>query len=103
MVEKISGQPLEDYFRQQIFTPLGMADTFYNVPTDKEARLVTVHRRRADGTLAKDVVQPPTSGFTPIGGGGLSSTASDYVRFTRMLLNGGELDGGRILSAARSR
>ena len=99
VVEKVSGQPLEDYFRQRIFTPLGMPDTFYHVPKDKEARLVTVNRRQADGTMAKDSVQPPTSGFTPIGGGGLSSTASDYIRFTRALLNGGELDGGRILSA----
>src|SRR5882762_6331716 len=70
VVEKVSGQPLEDYFRQRIFTPLGMADTFYHVPKDKEARLVTVNRRQADGTMAKDSVQPPTSGFTPIGGGG---------------------------------
>jgi len=100
LVEKISGQPLEDYFRQKIFTPLGMADTFYFVPKDKEARLVTVNRRQPDGSLAKDSVQPPTSGFTPIGGGGLSSTANDYIRFTRALLNGGELDGGRILSPA---
>jgi CubicO group peptidase (beta-lactamase class C family) len=99
VVEKVSGQPLEDYFRQRIFTPLGMPDTFYHVPKDKEARLVTVNRRQADGTMTKDSVQPPTSGFTPIGGGGLSSTASDYIRFTRALLNGGELDGGRILSA----
>ena len=91
LVEKISGQPLEDYFRQKIFTPLGMADTFYFVPKDKEARLVTVNRRQPDGSLAKDSVQPPTSGFTPIGGGGLSSTANDYIRFTRALLNGGEL------------
>ena len=75
LVEKVSGQPLEDYFRQHIFTPLGMADTFYYVPKDKEARLVTVNRRQPDGSLAKDSVQPPTSGFTPIGGGGLSSTA----------------------------
>ena len=100
LVEKVSGQPLEDYFRQRIFTPLGMGDTSYFVPKDKEARLVTVNRRQPDGTLAKDSVQPPTSGFTPIGGGGLSSTANDYVRFTRALLNGGELDGGRILSPA---
>jgi CubicO group peptidase (beta-lactamase class C family) len=69
VVEKVSGQPLEDYFRQRIFTPLGMPDTFYHVPKDKEARLVTVNRRQADGTMAKDSVQPPTSGFTPIGGG----------------------------------
>jgi methyl acetate hydrolase len=100
LVEKVSGQQLEDYFRQRIFTPLGMDDTSYHVPKDKEARLVTVNRRQPDGTLAKDSVQPPTSGFTPIGGGGLSSTANDYVRFTRALLNGGELDGGRILSPA---
>ena len=99
LVEKVSGQSLEDYFRQHIFTPLGMADTFYFVPKDKEARLVTVNRRTADGSIAKESVQPPTSGFTPIGGGGLSSTAYDYLRFTRALLNGGELDGARILSA----
>jgi len=100
LVQKISGLPLEDYFRQRIFTPLAMPDTFYFVPKDKEARLVTVNRRVADGSLVKDSVQPPTSGFTPIGGGGLSSTASDYIRFTRALLNGGELDGARVLSAA---
>ena len=99
LVEKVSGQSLEDYFRQHIFTPLGMADTFYFVPQDKEARLVTVNRRIADGSIVKESVQPPTSGFTPIGGGGLSSTAYDYLRFTRALLNGGALDGARILSA----
>ncbi len=99
LVEKVSGQSLEDYFRQHIFMPLGMADTFYFVPKDKEARLVTVNRRIADGSIVKESVQPPTSGFTPIGGGGLSSTAYDYLRFTRALLNGGELDGARILSA----
>jgi methyl acetate hydrolase len=99
LVEKVSGSSLEDYFRQNIFTPLGMLDTFYFVPKDKEARLVTVNRRLPDGSLGKDSVQPPTSGFTPVGGGGLSSTASDYIRFTTMFLNGGELDGARILSA----
>jgi methyl acetate hydrolase len=100
LVERVSGQPLEDYFRAHIFTPLGMADTSYFVPKDKEARLVTVNRRIADGSFVKEPTQPPTSGFTPIGGGGLTSTASDYLRFTRALLNGGELDGHRILSAA---
>jgi methyl acetate hydrolase len=99
LVERVSGLSLEDYFRQRIFTPLGMPDTFYFVPKDKEARLATVNRRLADGTTATDSVQPPTSGFTPIGGGGLSSTANDYIRFTRALLNGGELDGARILQA----
>ena len=99
LVEKVSGQSLEDYFRQHIFMPLGMADTFYFVPKDKEARLVTVNRRVADDSIVRESVQPPTSGFTPVGGGGLSSTAYDYLRFTRTLLNGGELEGARILSA----
>ena len=99
LVEKISGQQLEDYFRQHILDPLKMSDTFYYVPQDKQPRLVTVNRRQADGSMAKEATQPPTSGFVRIGGGGLSSTASDYIRFTRMLLNGGEFEGARILSA----
>jgi methyl acetate hydrolase len=99
LVEKVSGLSLEDYFRQKIFMPLGMSDTSYFVPKQKEARLVTVNRRRDDGSLVKEPAQPPTSGFTPIGGGGLTSTASDYIRFTRMFLNGGQLDGARIISA----
>jgi methyl acetate hydrolase len=100
LVEKVSGLPLESCFRQHIFDPLGMADTFYFVPEDKQARLVAVNRRQSDGSLAKEVNQPAAAGFTPIGGGGLSSTAADYIRFIRMLLNGGELDGVRVLSAA---
>ena len=99
LVEKVSGQSLEDYFRAHIFDPLGMPDTFYYVPQEKQGRLVIVNRRQADGSVAREATQPPTAGFTPIGGGGLSSTAADYIRFTRMLLNGGELDGARVLSA----
>ena len=99
LVEKTSGRSLEDYFQEKIFVPLAMPDTFYYVPKAKEARLVTVHGRRPDGSFAPEAAQPPTSGFSRIGGGGLTSTAIDYIRFTRMLLNGGELDGARILSA----
>ena len=100
LVEKISGLSLDEYFRRRIFEPLKMSDTFYDVPQAKQARLVAAYRRQADGSLAKLPVQPRPTGFKPIGGGGLSSTASDYIRFTRMLLNGGELDGARILSAS---
>ncbi len=100
LVEKVSGLSLEDYFRRNIFAPLGMSDTSYWVAKEKQARLVTNNRRLADGGLGKEPVQPPVSGFTPIGGGGLASTAGDYIRFTRAILNGGELDGARILSAA---
>jgi methyl acetate hydrolase len=99
LVEKISGLSLDEYFRRRIFVPLKMADTFYDVPQAKQSRLVAAHRRQVDGSLVKLPVQPRPTGFKPIGGGGLSSTASDYIRFARMLLNGGELDGARILSA----
>jgi methyl acetate hydrolase len=102
LVEKLSGQKLEDYFRQQIFAPLGMNDTSYNVPEAKGARLVAQQQRDGEGMDGAIVLQPTQLGLTiaqPIGGGGLASTASDYGRFMRMLLNGGELDGKRVLKA----
>src|SRR6266567_9077265 len=79
-----------------------MSDTFYNVPESKQARLVTVHRRqdgRADAPLTEQPNEPQRPVTTFNGGGGLSSTASDYIRFTRTILNGGTLDGARVLSA----
>src|SRR5689334_1567703 len=102
LVEKHSGQKLEDYFRQHIFTPLKMTDTSYNVPEAKAARLAAAQQRdgdRMDGAIVKTAVQPGLAVPQPIGGGGLASTASDYGRFVRMLLNGGELDGARVLKA----
>ena len=89
LVEAVSGRPLDEYFRLRILEPLGMADTFYNVPADKQARLVAVHHRGADGTIVKDATQPAPTVNPIIGGGGLSSTASDYIRFVRMILNDG--------------
>ncbi|KRR18945.1 hypothetical protein CQ14_18830 [Bradyrhizobium lablabi] len=100
LVEVISGQKLENYFRQHIFAPLKMEDTAYNVPEAKGPRLVAQQQRageRMDGAVE---LQKPQLGLTiasPIGGGGLASTADDYGRFVRMLLNGGELDGARVL------
>jgi len=99
LVETISDQPLEEYFRQHILDPLGMSDTYYYVPREKEDRVVTVLRRQPDGSLMQEPVQAPTTGFLRTGGGGMTSTAADYIRFTRMLLGGGALDGARILSA----
>lgn len=102
LVEKVSGQKLEDYFRQHIFAPLQMSDTSYNVPQEKAPRLVAAQQRageRMDGAI---VLQSPQPGLTiaePIGGGGLASTANDYGRFVRALLNGGELDGARVAKA----
>ncbi len=102
LVEVVSGQKLEDYFREHIFIPLKMNDTSYNVPEAKGPRLVAQQQRageRMDGAVE---LQKPQLGLTiaaPVGGGGLASTADDYGRFVRMLLNGGALDGARVLKA----
>jgi methyl acetate hydrolase len=102
LVEKVSGQKLEDYDRQHILAPLKMTDTSYNVPQDKGARLVAAQQRageRMEGAIGLQTPQPGLAVPEPTGGGGLASTASDYGRFVRMLLNGGELDGARVLKA----
>jgi CubicO group peptidase (beta-lactamase class C family) len=102
LVEVLSGQKLEDYFRQHIFAPLKMDDTSYNVPEAKGPRLVAQQQRageRMDGAIELQKPQPGLTIAAPIGGGGLASTASDYGRFVRMLLNGGALDGARVLKA----
>ena len=102
LVEVVSGQKLEDYFRQHIFAPLKMDDTSYNVPEAKGPRLVAQQWRageRMDGAIELQKPQPGLAIAAPIGGGGLASTADDYGRFVRMLLNGGTLDGARVLKA----
>ena len=102
LVEVVSGQKLEDYFREHIFTPLKMSDTSYNVPEAKGPRLVAQQQRAGERMDGAVVLQNPQLGLTiaaPIGGGGLASTASDYGRFVRMFLNNGELDGARVLKA----
>ncbi len=102
LVEVVSGQKLEDYFRQHIFAPLKMDDTSYNVPEAKGPRLVAQQQRggaRMDGAIELQKTQLGLTIAAPIGGGGLASTADDYGRFVRMLLNGGALDGVRVLKA----
>jgi CubicO group peptidase (beta-lactamase class C family) len=102
LVEVVSHQKLEDYFREHIFIPLKMDDTSYNVPEAKGPRLVAQQQRAGEKMDGAIVLQNPQAGLTiasPIGGGGLASTASDYGRFMRMLLNGGALDGVRVLKA----
>lgn len=100
IVEKISGQNLEAYFRARIFAPLGMDDTSYHVPAAKLPRLVNSHRRGPDGTgpLIEQPRTTPNNATRFNGGGGLYSTAGDYLRFLQMLLNGGELSGKRVLT-----
>ncbi|MGH6739584.1 MAG: serine hydrolase domain-containing protein [Bradyrhizobium sp.] len=102
LVEVVSGQKLEDYFREHIFVPLKMDDTSYNVPEAKGPRLVAQQQRAGahmDGTVELQNPQPGLTIAAPIGGGGLASTADDYGRLVRMFLNGGTLDGARVLKA----
>jgi methyl acetate hydrolase len=103
LVEVVSGERLENYFHEHIFVPLKMNDTSYNVPESKGPRLVA-QQQRAGAKMDGDVVLQGAQAqaltiATPIGGGGLASTAGDYGRFMRMFLNDGELDGVRVIKA----
>jgi CubicO group peptidase (beta-lactamase class C family) len=99
-VEVLSGMPLDQFFRTRIFEPLKMRDTYFEIPRDKRDRLVALHTMR-DGQLvanhdaAADMAARRVTYFS--GGGGLSSTTGDYARLLQMFLNGGELDGKRLL------
>jgi len=101
LVERLSGQTLEQFFDTRIFKPLAMHDTFFNVPDDKIPRMAGSHlwnpEQQAMGPLPAGLLPPP-SGITLFSGGaGLISTAQDYWRFCEMLRRGGSLDGARIL------
>jgi CubicO group peptidase (beta-lactamase class C family) len=102
VVQKLSGMRFEDFLEQRIFKPLNMKDTAFYVPAEKLSRLAEVYTYDKSGKLApvrggfnRDYSKAPTLAS---GGGGLVSTARDYLRFCQMLLNGGELYGKRLLS-----
>jgi len=102
IIETISGQSLDVFMTERLFTPLGMKDTFFEVPKEKLHRFGTLHTIDADGEL-KVVDRPETSDFVNnvsflSAGGGLVSSAMDYIRYSQMMVNGGELNGVRILS-----
>jgi CubicO group peptidase (beta-lactamase class C family) len=101
LVEVVSGQPLDEFFSTKILKPLRMDDTAFYVPQEKWGRLVTLYALNPDGTVRRSSeAEQEGAKKKPIllmGGAGLMSTASDYARLTQMLLNGGELDGVRIL------
>ncbi len=102
LVEIMSGQRFDDYLRAAIFDPLGMVDTDFSVPADDVGRFAACYGRNARKELVL-VDDPTTSTYLRRprllnGGGGLVGSTADYVRFSAMLANGGELDGRRILS-----
>jgi CubicO group peptidase (beta-lactamase class C family) len=112
LVEVVSGMPLDEFFKKRIFDPLGMKDTCFFLPDDKVARLATAYtwydgkglnrfpeKPIVEGAFSYSADYPyrgPKSLFA--GGAGLCSTAADYARFCQMILNGGQLDGARLLS-----
>jgi CubicO group peptidase (beta-lactamase class C family) len=99
VVEEVTGKDLNAYCQEQIFGPLGMEDSTF-VPTEALVeRLMTIHSRMPDGTLAVSEFQMPIEPEWHSGGGGAASTGPDYLRFMRALLRGGELDGERVLEA----
>jgi CubicO group peptidase (beta-lactamase class C family) len=101
LVELISGKPFAQYLDETIFQPLGMKDTAFQVAAEKQGRFAANYQRGPDKKL-KLIDDPATSDFTKepgfkSGGGGLTGTSADYMRFCEMLRRGGELDGARIL------
>ncbi len=106
LIEVVSGQPLDEFLRARVLEPLGMVDTHFYLPAAKRDRLATVYSA-TDGGLERApepgqmvgqgaYADGPRKSFS--GGAGLLSTATDYARFLQMMLNGGELDGTRLLS-----
>jgi CubicO group peptidase (beta-lactamase class C family) len=96
-VEAVSGQRLGAYLHDHIFAPLGMRDTGFRLTDDQRGRLAAMHARAADGSLAPVPFEVPQDPEFHMGGGGLYGTGPDYIAFLRMLLNGGSLNGQRIL------
>jgi CubicO group peptidase (beta-lactamase class C family) len=103
LIEKLSGQGLDEFFEQRLFAPLGMSDTGFWVDAAKGDRVSRIHKYGEDGNIR---AAGPSNIFNTAkpkflaGGGGLVSTAQDYWRFTQMILNGGEFGGRRYLKAS---
>jgi methyl acetate hydrolase len=97
MVEAASGQPLDRYFKDNIFGPLGMTDTSFKPSPAQRARQSRVHARNEQGVLAPIEFALPEEPEFLMGGGGLYGTAGDYLAFTQMIVQGGTLNGARVL------
>jgi methyl acetate hydrolase len=98
VIEAVSGLRLDAYFDAHLFGPLGMHDTTFRPNPDQIARLATRHTRTPDGLVASPIELPAEDPEMLQGGGGLLGTVGDYLRFTHMLLDRGQLDGERVLA-----
>ncbi|MFN8634640.1 MAG: serine hydrolase domain-containing protein [Chloroflexota bacterium] len=96
-VEKVTGLSLNEYFRQQIFEPLGMTDTGFVLGPDQRARLVSMHARTGETSFDVIPFEVPQQPEFFMGGGGLYSTGRDYLTFLQALLNDGSFNGAQIL------
>ena len=98
ILQKITGQSIESYLRENIFNPLSMYDTGYNVSEVKQKRIMKVHFNNEDGSMIQSPVQVPPTGNTVYGGThGLFSSTKDFLKFCQMILNKGTLNGKQIL------
>jgi len=97
MVEASAGLPLDRYLEQNVLGPLGMKDTSFKLSPAQRTRLASVHQRDEQGALAPIEFALPENPEFLMGGGGLYGTAGDYLRFTRMIMQGGSLDGAQVL------
>lgn len=103
IIAKVTGQPLDDFLAERLFTPLGMVDTGFVLPASELHRLVSNHKDDGTGKLESVPLEGTYNAVRPkfIGGGmAILSTVTDYFRFSQMLLNGGEFEGKRYLKAS---
>ena len=102
VVQRLSGQPFDVFLKERIFEPLGMMDTFFNVPPEKMDRFLPNHFWNAEEEQLMQMGEESFANYENTtfysGGGGLVSTTMDYLRFSEMVRRGGELDGVRLLS-----
>jgi methyl acetate hydrolase len=98
-VEAVSGKKLDAYLRDHLFTPLGMTDTGFRIGDAQRQRLVGMHQRNEDGSLAPIPFEIEQDPEFHMGGGGLYGTAADYIKFTQMILNKGQGNGNQVLKS----